>query len=103
MSRCAPGTPCYRGDDPIVYKTYPRGCTTSQQSPYTLPLPSEDIYYDGPNLPYTGIQTETDLTTALQQIDVLLNPEEIIAAIITALENNPTLKSQFCTLIGTCP
>lgn len=103
MSRCAPGTPCYRGNDVMVYTTYPRGCSTSQPSPFTLPLSSDDIYYAGPNLPYTGIQTEYDITTALQYIDSLFNPEEIFDLFMRAIDDNPTLKTQLCTAIGTCP
>jgi hypothetical protein len=103
MSKCLPGTPCYKGNDVIVYTTYPRGCTSSQRSPYSLPLPSDDIYYAGPNLPYTGIQTEDDLTIALQHIDTLFNPEQIFDLFMRAIDNNPTLKSQLCTAIGTCP
>src|SRR5690348_11985145 len=59
MSRCLPGMPCY---ETIVYKTYPKGYTTSEPSPFSLPLSSDDITYSGPNLPYTGIQTDTELT-----------------------------------------
>lgn len=61
--------PCYRTNDLVVYYTYPKGCTTSQPSPYTLPLSSDDLIYTGPNLPYTGIQTDDELTEALQRID----------------------------------
>jgi hypothetical protein len=103
MSQCLPNMPCYKGGDVIVYTTYPKGCTTSQPSPTTLPISSDNLYYAGPNLPYTGIQTEDDITTALQRIDIMLDPEEIFAAFIAAIDNNPTLKATLCAKIATCP
>lgn len=66
---------CY---DTIVYTTYPKGCATTEPSPFSLPLASDDLYYSGPNLPYTGIQTNTDLTEALQRIDTAIGESEQI-------------------------
>lgn len=103
MGKCVPGMPCYGGGDVKVYTTYPRGCTTSVSSPFTTPISSTYLYYAGPNLPYTGIQTEDTITEALQKIDVLLNPAEIVNAIITIIDTNPTLKALLCAKIGTCP
>lgn len=77
MGKCVPGMPCY-GNGVIVYTTYSKGCTTTEESPYTLPLSSENVYYAGSNLPYTGIQTEDTLTDALQKID------DTIGGLITA-------------------
>lgn len=73
---CLPGTPCYRGNDVIVYTTYPRGCTSSSSSNSCVayPISSDNLYYSGPNLPYTGIQTGDTLTEALQKIDALFAP-----------------------------
>lgn len=70
--------PCY---DTIVYRTYPKGCATTEPSPFTLPLASDDLYYAGPNLPYTGIQTEDNITEALQRIDNLLDPSGIYSTV----------------------
>jgi len=107
MGKCVPGTPCYRGNDVIVYTTYPRGCTSSSNncstSPCTFPISSDNLSYTGPNLPYTGIQTDDDITTALQKIDALLSSESIFDLFITAIDNNPTLKALLCTKIGECP
>lgn len=100
MAQCVPGMPCY--GVPIVY-TYPSGCTTSVPSAFTLPISSDNLYYAGPNLPYTGIQTEMDITEALQKIDVQLNPTQIFALFIQAIDNNPSLKTILCEKIGTCP
>lgn len=103
MAKCLPNMPCYKGGDVIVYYTYPKGCTTSTPSPYTLPLSSDDLIYTGPNLPYTGIQTDMTITESLQRIDVQLNPEVIFDLLIAAIDNNPTLKALLCTKIGECP
>jgi hypothetical protein len=102
MAKCVPGMPCY-GANVIVYTTYPNGCLTTVPSPFTLPLSSDSIYYAGPNLPYTGIQTEDTLTEAIQKIDVQLNPEVIFELFVSAIDNNPTLKAIFCAKIAECP
>lgn len=57
---------CY---DAVVYKTYPEGSFTTEPSPFSLPLSSDKLCYSGPNLPYTGIQTDMTITKALQLID----------------------------------
>lgn len=101
MSRCVPGMPCYGGNVKVYY-TYPF-CSTSQRCPTTLAISSNNLYYTGPNLPYTGIQTDDSLTVALQKIDVQLNPEEIFDLFITAIDNNPSLMSIFCSRIAACP
>lgn len=59
--------PCYGPS--VIYTTYPKGCATTEPSPFSLPLSSDNIIYTGPNLPYTGIQTDDELTDALQKID----------------------------------
>lgn len=101
---CLPGTPCYRGNDVIVYTTYPRGCTTSSPSECnTYPISSDNLYYSGANLPYTGIQTNDDITEALQKIDVLLSDQSIFALFIQAIDTYPALKTILCTKIGECP
>lgn len=99
--KCLPGMPCY-GQETVVHYTYPYGCDSCGSGPFKLPLRSEDVYYSGPNLPYTGIQTTMLLTEAFQRIDTLLNPEEIVNLFIEAIQNNPTLKTAICAEIGTC-
>lgn len=104
MSKCLPNMPCYGGGNDVrVYYTYPKGCSTSQPSPTTLPISSAFLYYAGPNLPYTGIQTDDTITEALQKIDIQLNPEVIFDLFIAAIDNNPSLKALLCTKIGECP
>lgn len=102
MAKCLPGTPCYKGNDVIVYTTYPKGCTSSSSSPLTLPISSDNLYYSGPNLPYTEINTLDDLTVALQKIDVKLSAESIFALLIEAIDNNPSLKTILCEKIDEC-
>jgi hypothetical protein len=102
MAKCLPNMPCYGGEVKI-YTTYPRGCTSSQSSPYTFPISSDNLSYTGPNLPYTGIQTDMDLTEALQRIDVQLNPEIIFELFMTAIEQNPSLFTQLCEKLAECP
>lgn len=101
MAKCVPGMPCYN-NGVIVYTTYPAGCGTYTPSPFTLPLPSDDLYYAGPNLPYTGINTEDTITVALQKIDEQLSPEAIFDLLIAAIDNNPSLKVILCAKIADC-
>src|SRR5687767_15382500 len=103
MAKCLPSMPCYGTNDVIVYTTYPKGCTSSVPSPYSLPISSNDLFYAGPNLPYTGIQTNDDITEALQKIDVLLSPASIFDLFIAAIDNDPALKALLCLKIGECP
>lgn len=78
MGKCVPGMPCYGGGNDVrIYYTYPKGCTTSQESPYAFPFSSNNLFYAGPNLPYTGIQTEDTLTVALQKIDTYVQHDAI--------------------------
>jgi len=101
MGKCVPGMPCYN-EGLVVYTTWPAGCNTYTAYPFTTPISSEYLYYSGANLPYSGIQTEDTITVALQKIDVKLNPEEIFAAFIAAIDNNPTLKAEFCAKLTEC-
>jgi len=106
MGKCLPGSPCYEGNDVIVYTTYPKGCTSSSSKNnsyvYSLPLRSEDVYYSGPNLPYTGINTLDTLTSSIQRIDNTLNPQTLLEAILLVLQENPTLKAELCTILSDC-
>mgnify|MGYP001611156594 FL=1 len=91
--------PCYCSDV-VVLTTYPKGCSTSVPSPYTLPLSSENVYYSGANLPYTGIQTTDLLTVAIQKIDAKLSPEEITNAVIAAIEADDMLRAALCAALN---
>ena len=96
---CSSGNPCYSGA-PIVYTTYPKGCTTSTQGPWTLPLRSEDVYYSGPALPNANISTTDLLTVAIQKLDNALTPSELVAAIIEAITADDTLRAALCTALS---
>lgn len=97
---CVPGTPCYKANQTIVNVVYPNGCNNCNCRNY--PIRSQEIYYSGPNLPYTGINTEDSLTVALQKIDVKLDPTVLLNAIITIINTNPTLKTQLCEALDGC-
>lgn len=104
MCKCSNGGPCYKGNDVIVYKTYPSGCSSSSSSGCcTFPISSDNLYYAGPNLPYTGIQTVMDLTESIQRMDAKLNPTELLEAILQALQDNPDLKTALCEELSDCP
>ena len=73
---CLPGMPCY---NEVIYTNSQQGCgccgvsTCSGQCGCNTKahcgISSDDVTYVGPNLPHTGIQNLTDLTTAIEQID----------------------------------
>lgn len=102
MAKCVPGTPCYKGEDVIVYTTYPKGCTSSSPSTtgYSLPISSSDLYYSGPNLPNSEIETTDNITVSLQKIDVKLTPSELVAAVISAIQADDTLRVALCTALN---
>jgi hypothetical protein len=105
-SPCTPGIPCwYTGTSPVVYKTYPQGCSTSENStsPFTLPMGSDNIYYSGANLASSGTNTYDLLTVALQKIDAKIDPATMLAAIIAIINTNATLKAALCTALTDCP
>jgi len=97
--QCVPGMPCYT-EGLVIYTTYPKGCYTTEPSPFSLPLSSDSLYYAGANLPYTGIQTAMSITEAIQRIDAKLAPAEIVAAVITAIEADDTLRAALCTALN---
>ena len=70
MAKCVPPMPCY-DNNVIVYTTYPAGCASTSGGPFTLPLPSDDVYYSGPALPNSGIETNDILTEVLQKLDYI--------------------------------
>ncbi len=103
MGKCLPGSPCYKGNDVTIYTTYPKGCTSSTYNPCTsFPIRSIDVYYSGPNLPYSGINTEMLLTEALQRIDTKLNPSVILTLIVELLDSDPDMKTLLCEALSDC-
>lgn len=93
--------PCYNnGEKVIVYTTYPKGCETSEPSAFTLPLGSGSIVYTGAALPNSGIEYADTLTVALQKLDNKLDPEEIVNAVISAIEGNETLRAALCAALN---
>lgn len=94
---CNPGTPCYNYGGTTVY---PRGCGID---PCTAFKTGTDIvYYNGANLPNSGIDTCDNVTVALQKIDELLSPEEMATAIMSAISTNLSLRNIFCNIVNGC-
>lgn len=93
---CIPGMRCYEENQPVL----PEGMVSSEFIGY--PIISSFIYYPGQYLPNTTISTNDFLTTAIQKIDVQLNPISITEKILNSMVNNPTYNSQICTIINEC-
>ena len=94
---CLPGMNC---NDPIVYSVYPEGCAAKKFAGY--PISSDLIYYSGPNLPNSGVNTLDCLTVALQKIDQELNPTVLVENILGTIINDPSLKAAFCNVVNQC-
>lgn len=106
MGKCVPGMPCYSNESSvIVYTTYPAGCSSCNPSTggcVALPISSAYLYYGGPNLPYSGVNTEDTLTVALQKIDERISDVGIFEAFMAAIINDPELKARFCEQVLEC-
>ena len=61
---------------------------------------SNTVFYVGPNLPNSGINTNNSLTIALEKIDEKLGANA--ASILAEIANDPILKAQLCTIINQC-
>jgi hypothetical protein len=64
---------------------------------------TNNVKYTGSNLPNTGIDTNDNVTIALQKIDAELDPTVLAQAILTAIGNNVQLKTTLCSLLSECP
>jgi hypothetical protein len=78
-------------------------CGGYQSNDCCSEINSNCVYYSGPNLPYSGIQTHDCLTVAIEKIDSELDPTALAQAILTAIGNNVQLKSILCNLLSECP
>lgn len=94
---CVPGTPCFEN---TVNAYYPQQCNNGGFAGY--PIPTTAVVYNGPNLSNTGVDTGDNLTIALQKIDNALEPIELVQTLITVINQNPSLKVMFCTLVNSC-
>lgn len=94
---CVPGTPCFEN---TVNAYYPQQCNNGAFAGY--PIPTTAVEYNGPNLSNTGVDTGDNLTIALQKIDNALEPIELVQTLITVINQNPSLKVMFCTLVNSC-
>jgi hypothetical protein len=93
---CHPGTPCYNGGTTV----YPKHCGVDPCHVYKTN--TDNTFYNGGNLPCTGVNTCDSLTTVLQKIDNKLCPTNLATAILNVILNNPGLLNQFCTLVSNC-
>jgi hypothetical protein len=93
---CHPGTPCYNGGTTV----YPKHCGVDPCHVYKTN--TDNTFYNGGNLPCTGVNTCDSLTTVLQKIDDKLCPTNLATAILNVILNNPGLLNQFCTLVSNC-
>jgi hypothetical protein len=94
---CVPGTPCFEN---TVNAYYPQNCNNGAFAGY--PVPTSAVQYNGPGLPNSGIDTGDILTLALQKLDNALDPVELVQTLITVINQNPSLKVMFCTLVNSC-
>jgi hypothetical protein len=61
-------------------------------------ISTDDVYYAGPNLPNSGVNTNNSMTVALEKIDNKISAESILEAIAA----DPTLRAQLCAIINQC-
>jgi hypothetical protein len=94
---CVPGTPCFEN---TVNAYYPQNCNNGAFAGY--PIPTSAVQYNGPDLPNSGIDTGDILTLALQKLDNAIEPVELVQTLITVINQNPSLKVMFCTLVNSC-
>jgi hypothetical protein len=94
---CVPGTPCFEN---TVNAYYPQNCNNGAFAGY--PVPTSAVQYNGPGLPNSGIDTGDILTLALQKLDNAIEPVELVQTLITVINQNPSLKVMFCTLVNSC-
>ena len=94
---CVPGTPCFENTSNAYY---PQQCNNGWFAGY--PIPTSSIQYNGPNLPNSGVDTGDGMNIAMQKLDNALEPIELVQTLITVINQNPSLKVMFCTLVNSC-
>ena len=63
---CKPGEPCYGNNNPVVYKTYPKGCIPTNNNDC---LSTNLVCYTGPSLANLGILGGDTVSVSLQKIN----------------------------------
>jgi len=91
---CNPGTPCYSGN------SYPKHCGVDPC--HVHKTNTDNVFYNGGNLPCTEISTCDSLTTALQKIDEKVCAENMAIEILNAINTNPSLKLLLCEMLSEC-
>lgn len=92
MSNCLPGMKCFGVVNP------PRGCGIDPCFVYKTG--TDLVYYNGPNLPNTGIDTCDTLTLSLQKLDNALSSTTLTSNMISTLSTNNSLKNQLKLILG---
>lgn len=101
MIKCFSQSSPVLGTKVIINKVYPKGCVPGYlDDNIYVPISSEHILYTGTNLPNSSINTNDNLTLALQKIDQKLSPQQIVNAVIQAITNDDTLRTQLCTALS---
>jgi hypothetical protein len=87
----------------MVYLTNPCYTPEGQTAGPGYCIGTNNVKYTGSNLPNTGIDTNDNVTVALQKIDADLDPTVLAQAILTAIGNSVQLKTALCNLLSECP
>jgi hypothetical protein len=93
---CKSGTPCYN----LSGNTYPKHCGVDPCNVYKTN--TDNVFYNGGNLPCTEISTCDPLTVALQKIDDIVCPENMALQILNVINTNPSLKLLLCEILSGC-
>jgi len=94
---CVPGMPCYS----ITNVVFPKKCNNGWKID-SLELDTDNIVYNGPNLPCTGINFQDTLTCVIDKINDLLCPEALTSVVLAIIQTNAEYNTQFCELVQAC-
>jgi hypothetical protein len=94
---CVPGSPC----NPLIVNTiYPKRCNNGLYT--TCPSVTNLIYYNGPNLPNSGVNTNDDLNVVIQKLDNEFDPLTLAQTLLHTIQNDTSLLSTFCQIVTSC-
>lgn len=93
---CKPGSPCYQFGN----ATQPNGCGVDPC--HTWKTNTDLVFYNGANLPCSGVDICDTLTVALQKLDQKVCPDAIATSLFTSITNNLSIQNIFCTLVTNC-
>jgi hypothetical protein len=93
---CVPGMPCYN----ITSMVFPKKCNNGWLD--CLESDTDNIVYNGPNLPCTGINFKDTLTCVIDKLNDLLCPEALTSVILAIIQTNPEYNQLFCQIVQEC-